>query len=1021
MALAPKPAFAEFGIAAFDQQIVAGPAGDAFTQAGGHPYEISTEIDFNHHEDADYFGQPKPDADVKDVVTNIPPGLIGNPSGIPQCTEVQLVGRPHATELFRTPECAIGSQVGTIALRTELSSQTPGSLVFPLYNMVPPPDMPAAFGFQVVGQPIILSGNVRNGGDFGVTIASRNIPITLPLDGITLTFWGVPADPRHDSQRCDYGFFGLPGTNAEDAECVLNPLFSNNTGPHSYPGAPKAFLTMPASCTPPGVGLETNLQIDSWPAPGVWDERNIFSHLAPGYPLAPAEWGLQKGTTGCEIVPFNPSISVEPTNTQADTPTGLNVEISLPQEGLSNPSGITTADVKDAVVTLPAGESVSPSAADGLGACTPEQVGLNTGQPAACPDSSKLGTVEIDTPLLETPLHGAIYLGKPECGPCAVSDDLEGRLVKLYVVVEGHGVILKLPGRVEMDPTTGRIVTRFDNNPQLPFDHFKLNFKAGPRSPLVNPHACGTYETTAVLTPWSGNAAATVSDSFQITSGPGGKPCPTSTVQSFSPSFVAGTPNNQAGAFSPLTVSFTRADGEQQLAGVVVKMPPGLLGVLTGIPLCQEPQASAGSCSAASEIGGLTVSAGAGANPFYVHGGKVFLTGGYKGGEFGLSIVVPAVAGPFDLGTVVVRGSIKLDPVTTALTVSTDPLPTILDGIPLDLRTVNVQIDRPGFIFNPTDCDSLSLSGTLTGGLGTQSLFNDSFQVTNCGRLGFSPRFTVTTPGKTSRANGAGLKARIVYPKGAQANIAKVKVNLPKQLPSRLTTLQKACDGGVFASNPDNCPSASKIGFAKAVTPILPVPLEGPAYFVSHGGLAFPDLVIALKGYGIDFHLVGTTFISKAGITSTSFKQVPDVPIETFELTLPQGPNSALAANGNLCKSKLVMPTEFTAQNGAVLNQSTRIEVESCSNALSLISKKLHGKTLTLRVNVPAAGQLSASGKGLSKSTKSSSGRETIAVKLRVSRNGKFATKVMLVFSPKSGGDLSRSGRRLSKSIKIKA
>jgi hypothetical protein len=643
------------------------------------------------------------------------------------------------------------------------------------------------------------------------------------------------------------------------------------------------------------------------------------------------------------VIPFEPSISVQPTNHQADTPSGLNIEISLPQEGLLNPSGIATADVKKAVVALPVGESVSPSAADGLGACSLEQIALSANKPAGCPDSSKLGTVEIETPLQEQPLTGSIFLGKPECEPCGEADDLAGRLLKLYIVAEGHGVIIKLAGHIELDPHTGRIVTTFDNNPQLPFSHLKLNFKAGPRSPLVNPPACGSYSTDAVFTPWSGNAPAEISNAFEITSGPEGKPCP-GVPQAFAPSFAAGTTNNQAGAFSPFSVTFGRQDGEQQLGGITMKLPPGLLGRLSAISLCPEPQASQGACPASSEIGEMTVAAGAGANPFYVHNGKIFLTSAYKTGEFGLSIVVPAIAGPFNLGTVVVRSSISVDPVTTALTIATDPLPTILDGIPLDLRAVNVTVANPGFIFNPTNCNPLSLTGTLLGGSGGSENVSNGFQVTNCGRLGFAPKFTVSTPGKTSRSKGAGLTARIVYPGGPQANIAKVKVNLPKQLPSRLTTLQKACPDSVFDQNPEACPQASKIGYAKANTPILPEPLTGPAYFVSHGGAAFPDLILALKGYGINFHLVGTTFISKAGITSTSFKQVPDVPIASFELTLPQGPNSALAANGNLCTSKLIMPTSFIAQDAAEIHQNTRITPTGCPKNKAKHHRAKHSK-----------------------------------------------------------------------------
>lgn len=933
VAFLAAPARAEFGIAGFDQQITADSAGTSYTQAGGHPYEITTELQFNTHPyqlAGGYFGLPMPDADVKDVVTELPPGLIGNPQAIGQCTREQLIasngGSVILSNPLRAPECPINSQVGTIQARSSFFYEVGERLgVYPLYNMVPPAGQPASFGFLFAGVPITIHGAVRNGGDFGVDVDSDDVPANLPVGGFTLTFWGVPADPSHDAQRCDYGVFGM-----EPSGCP-GPT-GDKTGPHADTESAKAFLTMPVSCTPPGVGLETNVKIDSWANPGTFVQRKLFNHVAPGYPLPSSEWGPQVGVTGCDAVPFKPSIAVEPTNHQADTPSGLNINISLPQEGLLNPAGITTADVKKAVVTLPAGESVSPSAADGLQGCSLAQIGLENGLPPSCPEASKLGTVEVDTPLLPEPLKGAIFLGKQGENPF-------GSLIALYIVAEGYGVILKLPGHVDLDPQTGQITTTFDNDPQLPFDHLKLNFKAGPRSPLVNPHTCGTYETQAQFTPWSSTPPVEVASSFEITSGPNGSPCP-AVPQVFGPAFVAGTVNNQAGAFSPLSVSFTRNDGEQQLGGVTVKTPPGLLGMLTGVPLCEEPAASQGTCPAASQIGTTSVRAGAGANPFFVNGGRIYLTAGYKGQPFGLSIVVPAVAGPFNLGTVVVRASIAIDPVTTALTVTTDPLPTILQGIPLDLRTVNVQIDRPGFIFNPTNCNPMSLSGTLTGGLGGSEAVASSFQVTNCARLGFAPKFTVTTPGRTSRARGAGLTAKIVYPKGAQANIAKVKVDLPKQLPSRLTTLQKACPDAVFNANPARCPRASLVGSATALTPVLPVPLAGPAYFVSHGGEAFPDLIVVLQGYGVTFNLIGATFISKAGITSSTFKSVPDVPISSFVLTLPQGPNSALAANSNLCKSKLTMPTTFVAQNGDEIHQSTKIGVTGCPKVKKVAKRR---------------------------------------------------------------------------------
>jgi hypothetical protein len=923
--LAASPAArADFGVQIFDGQLAADPGGGVFTSAGGHPYSFSTTIALNHHVDPnpeDFFttigGGEIPDGGLpKDIIVHSPPGLIGNPTIIPHCSAAQLAGGGAANSLSwgTKPTCPVASQVGVIGLRVSFGFEKRYA-TFPLYNMVPPPNAPARFGFQIMGGVYLLDASIQNGGDFGVIVGSHDISETLQIWGVRLTFWGVPADPGHDEQRCSGG---------EGLETC------GSGTPAGIP--PRAFLRLPTSCPSAGMGDESQIKVDSWENPGVWAEGSYVTHLAPFFEEAGAP-GVPQGPTGCDRIPFNPTISVQPTNHAADTPTGLDVEISLPQEGLLNPTGIGTSDVRKAVVTLPAGESVSPSAADGLGACTDEQIGLETGAPQTCPDSSKLGTVQIETPLLEKPLTGSIFLGKPACGPCGVADDLAGRLIKLYIVAEGNGVRIKLPGRVELDPETGQVKTTFDNNPQLPFSHLHANFKAGPRSPIVNPHTCGSFETKAEFTPWSGNPPVDVGDSFQITSGPEGRPCPTSTTQAFSPSFTAGTVNNQAGAFTPMRVTFARADGEQQLGGVTVNMAPGVSGSLANVPLCGEPRATLGTCGPASEIGSVAAGAGAGANPFYVHGGKVFLTTGYKGGSFGLSVVVPAVAGPFNLGTVIVRGSVNVDPHTAALKVTTDPLPTILDGIPLDLRQINVSIDRPRFVFNPTNCNPLSLTGTLTGGLGTLAPFNERFQVTNCAALGFKPKLSVSVSGKTSRANGASLDAKLVYPRtpqGSQANIAKVKVDLPKQLPSRLTTLQKACPAATFEADPASCPVASRIGSATATTPVLPVSLSGPAYFVSHGGAAFPDLVIVLQGYGVTVDLVGTTFISKAGITSTSFKTIPDVPVGTFELTLPQGPESALAANGNLCTQKLAMPTAFIAQDGAVIHQSTPITASGC-------------------------------------------------------------------------------------------
>jgi hypothetical protein len=944
-AVTARSARADFGIASADQQILSSPTGGTFTQAGGHPYEIDTEVYYNTHP-AELQGQETqmPDADTKDLTGELPPGLLGNPAGLPQCTAAQLVGIPVGSGFFTIPTCPIGSEVGTILVKSDLTHVYFGGFTtweYPVYNMVPPPNAPAAFGFNALDTPITFTANVRNGGDFGVNVVSTNIPIGIGVDGFTLKFWGNPGDPRHDAQRCDFSALGfLPGPTGEGECQAESPV--EIARPHSYPLAPKAFLTLPVSCTPPGTGLVTNFRADSWDDFGVFYERAIQTHLPPSFPAPPNEWGPPVGVTGCGVVPFNPSVIVEPTNHEADTPTGLNIDFKLPQDGLSSPEGIATADVKKTVFALPAGMSVSPSAANGLGACSLPEIGLNTGNDPACPDSSKIGSVTIDTPLLEEPLNGSIYLAKQSENPF-------GSLLAIYIVAQARGVTIKLAGRIDLDPVTGQLVTTVENSPQLPFDDLKLDFKGGPRSPLVNPHTCGTYTATGQMTPWSGAPPANIGGSFQITSGPAGAPCPQ--PQQFSPGFNIGTTNNQAGAFSPLSLTMTRGDGDQQLGGVSMKLPTGLLGTLSAVKLCYEPQAAQGTCGPESQIGTLTVAAGAGPNPFYVTGGKIFATGPYKGAPYGLSVVVPAKAGPIDLGTVVVRGTIAVDRHTAALTVNTDPLPTILQGIPLDLRVINVNIDRPNFIFNPTDCNPLSITGTLTGGQGLLEPVGSPFQVTNCAILGFKPAFKVTTNGKTSRANGASLDAKLSYPKSAfghQANIAKVKVELPRQLPSRLQTLQKACPAETFDANPASCPAASKIGTATANTPVLPVILSGPVYFVSHGGEAFPDLVVVLQGYGITVDLTGTTFISKAGITSSTFNQIPDVPINTFELKLPQGHYSALAANGNLCTTTLHMPTLFIAQDGATIKQSTPITATGCAKHKphrAHAKKHRHGKS----------------------------------------------------------------------------
>lgn len=862
--------------------------GSVDTQAGSHPFELTTRLQL-----------AQPVSLTKDLHFNIPPGLIGNPQVIPQCTSEEFGAVLKEGYNACPADTAIGiASIGYIE---------PGyHSAVPLFNLVPSAGEPARFGFEIQHVPIILDTSVRTGGDYGVVVSVNDISQIFPFYGSEVTFWGVPADPSHNSVRgwncLDDNLYDAGGE--EYGSCVAP------TNPDLTP-----FLTLPTSCGGPS-DMRTTVEADSWSEPGVFKDKEYLLKENGSEPL---------GLVGCNRLPFDPSISVAPDGQAGSTPSGLTVGVHVPQTVALNPTGLAPADVKDTMVTLPAGVQISPAGADGLEACSLGRIGLEVDAEASCPNGSKIATAEIKTPLLPNPLTGEVYLASQNANPF-------GSLVAMYIVARDpvSGVLVKLAGQVTLDPVTGRLVSTFDNTPKLPFEDLSLHFFGSARAPLTTPALCGTYTTAASIAPWSGNSPAEPTSSFQIVSGPNGVPC--SDPQPFAPGFQAGSTNLQAGAFTPFTLTMSRPDGDQTLSRVEMKMPPGLLGTLSSVKLCGEPQASEGTCGEESLIGTTVVSAGLGNDPYTVTGGKVYVTTGYKGAPYGLSIVNPAKAGPFDLGTVVVRASISVDPHTAALTIKSDPLPTIIDGIPLQIQHVNVTVNREKFTFNPTNCDGTAIDGTLSSTEGAIAPVSTSFQVTNCATLAFKPKLTVSTAGKTSRVSGASLHVKLTYPEGPyDANIAKVKVDLPKQLPSRLTTLQKACPAATFEANPAACPAESIVGHAKATTPVLPVSLEGPAYFVSHAGEEFPDLIVVLQGYGTTVDLVGSTFINnKTNITSSTFKSVPDVPVGTFELTLPQGKYSALAATANLCTTKLTMPTAFIGQNGAEIHTTTPIGTTGC-------------------------------------------------------------------------------------------
>jgi hypothetical protein len=928
--------------------------GGVDTQAGSHPFQLTTTVAFNN-KGVNAEKNPLAVRLPKTVVDRLPAGLLGNPTPFAQCTDSQFATSPHVASEVIVNECPAASAIGVATVQFTDPEGEYLTVTAPVFSVTPLPGEPARFGFKAAGiESAFLDVSVRTGNDYGVTITSENITELVSLLSVRLTIWGVPGDKRHDISRgweCMYGFGSCPVTQTS---------------------TPPPFLVLPSSCEN---HLSSTISAVSWSAEGKPAEESGLVPFDPG-----------SGIDGCNRLPFAPEVRVTPDGQAGSSPTGLNVDVHVPQTAILNGASLAESSVRGISVTLPEGVAVNPAGGDGLQACEEGQVGYLPGESTPpgtlrftptlgvpfCPDASKVGTVRLKVPILPNALEGAVYLGAQNANPF-------GSLLALYIVASDpvSGVVVKLAGQTTLSPT-GQLTGTFENSPQAPFEDAELHFFGGERAPLATPARCGAYTTAATFKPWSGTEPVNASSTFQIISGPNGGPCPGATLP-FSPSLTGGTINIQAGSFSPLTTTIGRGDGQQNIQSVTLHTPPGLSGLLASVKLCPEAQANEGTCPADSLIGETTVAAGVGSDPVTVTGGKVYITETYRGAPFGLSIVNPVKAGPFDLehdtsnpaqqpacDCLVVRATIQVDPHTAALTATTDPdgehaIPKIIDGVPVEIQKVNVNINRPGFTFNPTNCKAMAITGTILGSEGQASPVNVPFQAANCATLAFAPKFKAETKSKTSRVNGAGLTVHLTYPKapfGSQANIAYTKVALPKQLPSRLTTLQKACLAAQFEKNPAGCPPASVVGHAKAITPLLPVPLEGPAYFVSNGSAKFPSLIVVLQGYGITVDLIGETLI-KNGVTTSTFATIPDAPVSTFELTLPQGPFSALGALTNLCKQDLKMPTIFKAQNGIELKQDNQIVVTGCrsltvtkhtktKNKLHLTIKTTQSGTVTI-------------------------------------------------------------------------
>ncbi len=896
---------------------VTGADGKAATGADSHPYQAMTSFSVNLKPTPPGSILPFSPAggDIKQIEVTLPPGLVGNPLAIPRCTVQQFT-----TLRAVKNDCPDSSAVGTLAVQQFEGSGA--TSVVALYNVIPPKGMPAQLGAQVFGFPIYINTKLRSDGDYGITGYVDNTPQAKRVTAARVTVWGTPADPSHDRLRGHC-------LTTDDAE--VKDVCPANVS------QVKPLLRLPSSCAAP---LATTMNFDTWLHPGT-----ILSSTV-----------TEPAPVGCNQPPFTPTIEARPSTNVADAPSGLHVDLHLPQKANEDPEGLAEADLRDATVTLPPGLSVNPSSADGLAACSLAQIGYQgikegkpsfSTEPANCPDAAKIGTVEVDAPAIDHPLPGSIFLAKQFENP-------SNSLIALYITVNDPqtGVVIKLPGRVETNPVTGQITNVFEQNPQVPFEDLKVDLFQGARAPLRTPATCGesattpSFTTTTSLVPWTSPEGATANptDSFQVAQSPSGGLCVATAAQlPNAPSFEAGTANPLAGAYSPFLLRLKREDGSQELKGLNLTLPLGLTARLAGTAECSTAgvaqaqsrtnpgqgalEQQSPSCPAASQLGSVTVGAGAGPAPFYATG-KAYLAGPYKGAPLSMLIVTPAVAGPFDLGSVAVRAALNVDPESAKVTVVSDPIPTILQGIPLDVRSIAVRVDKPDFTLNPTSCEVKALTAEAIAVTGQVANLNNRFQVGGCTNLGFKPKLALKLKGGTKRGDHPALTATLTYPsKGAYSNIAKAQVALPHSEFLDTTHIKTICTRVQFAAN--TCPKGAIYGFARAITPLLDKPLEGPVYLRSSSN-PLPDLVADLNGQ-IHVVLAGRVDSINGG-TRNTFQAVPDAPVTKFTLSLPAGKKGLLQNSTDICQGSHKATADFTAHNGKTLRLKPEL-VAKCPKA----------------------------------------------------------------------------------------
>jgi hypothetical protein len=915
---APAAAQADFGIV--PGSVTISPEnhdGTTDTLASSHPYAFT--VHFALKTEA---GGVTEGGEMRDAIVDLPPGLIGNPQAVPACTRQQFEGG--------NAECPLETQVGM--LHVILSGG--GEIFGPVFNMVPPPGVAAELGFSVHELISLQGSSLRTEAGYGVQVSAPNIP--LGVSAATETIWGVPADSGHDPER------GLGNNNV-----------SQGGAPSSAPLLP--FLTLPASCDAPP---QVTVKADSKLAPGLFAEES-------GVLLNPAH--QPTALSSCNAVPFAPKIAAQPTTKLTSNPSGLGFELKLPNQGLLNPGGIAETEPKKTVVTLPEGVTVNPSFAEGASVCSEaqykaEQVESKAGE--GYPDASKLGSVFAESPLLKEPIKGAVYLAAPYENPF-------GTLAALYLVARApeRGIIVKQAGKVEFNETTGQITTTFEGLPPIPYSSFKLHFREGARAPLVTPQSCGEYKTVGKFTPFSAESdseAVETTASFQIEHGAEGGACPNGGLPPFKPGLIAGSINNAAGHFSPFNVRLFRTDAEQEITHFSIKLPPGITGKLAGIPYCSDSAIEAAkartgphggaeelanpSCPQASEVGHSLAGAGVGNTLAYVPG-KIYMAGPYNGSPLSIVAITAAKAGPFDLGTVVIREALRINPETAEVFIDptgSDPIPHIIRGVPVHLRDIRAYVDKPEFVLNPTDCTPTSTASTLLGsGLNFASEADDNpvtvstrFQAADCSALPFKPQLSIKLIGRTNRGAHPKFVTHLAMNGIGEAAIDHAQVTLPKSEFIENAHFNTICTRVQFkegAGNGAACPSGSIYGHAKAVTPLLSEPVQGNV-FLRSSEHELPDLVIALHNSQVDFDLVGRVDSVKGGGLRTTFETAPDAPVTSFDLEL-EGASKGLFVNSvNLCAKKHFAKADFVGQNGKAYGAKPVLKVK-CPKA-----HKRHGK-----------------------------------------------------------------------------